>query len=210
VPLSQEEVEARRFAARKREITERLLPVVEQKLTEDGSYVNLRLDQILQEALLSRSTFYRYFRDKNELLLALIDPVLDDVRVAATRPLDRTSAPTCEELRTDLRRNFDIYRPHIPLLNALVEMSYSDPQIRAHFDQGFAGVHETISRQIAYGQDAGFIRPDIRAPQTAAWITWMAERGMTQLVPSADTAERDRLADSLATMVWYTLYGGQP
>jgi hypothetical protein len=32
---------------------------------------------------------------------------------------------------------------------------------------------------------------------------------MTQLVATADTVERDRLADSLATMVWYTLYGGQ-
>jgi AcrR family transcriptional regulator len=96
--------------AREREITERLLPVVEQKLTEDGSYVNLRLDQILQEALLSRSTFYRYFRDKNELLLALIDPVLDDVRVAATahsivrRPRLGKLRPAGQRLRDLARR----------------------------------------------------------------------------------------------------------
>jgi hypothetical protein len=34
----------------------------------------------------------------------------------------------------------------------------------------------------------------------------MAERGMTQLVAAADSATRDRLAESLATMVWSTIY----
>ena len=37
--------------------------------------------------------------------------------------------------------------------------------------------------------------------------TWEAlARGMTQLVAHADAEERDRLAESLATMVWHTLY----
>lgn len=207
MPLSQEDIEARRFAARKREIVERVLPVVEHGLGEDGSYLNLKLDQILHGASLAKSTFYRYFKDKNELLLALIDPVLEDVRVAATHPFDRGSAPALAELSADLRRNFDIYRLHIPLLNALVEISYSDAAIRARFHQGFAEVHQTIGRHIAEGQRAGFVRAEVHPAQTAAWITWMAERGMSQLVANSDAAERDRLAESLATMVWHTLYG---
>jgi TetR/AcrR family transcriptional regulator, ethionamide resistance regulator len=206
VALSQEQVDARRFAARKREIVERLLPVVEQMLRERGSYVALRLDDILPEAALSRSTFYRYFRDKNELLLALIDPVLEDVRAAATGPLNLTSAPEWRDLQADLRRNFDRYNVHIPLLNAVVEMSYSDPEIGAQFRNGFAQIQDTITEQITRGQKAGFIRPDILPAQTAAWISWMAERGNAQLVPGADAAERDRLAESFAKMVWYTLF----
>jgi AcrR family transcriptional regulator len=206
VPLSPEEVDARRYAARRREIVERVLPVVEARLSAEGGFRNLPVDHILHEASLSRSTFYRYFKDKNELLLALIDPVLEDVRTAATVPFDRTSAPGREELQDALRQNFDIYRPHIPLLNALVEVSYSDPAIRRHFEHGFTEVHRTIADHIGRGQRAGFIRADVRPAQTAAWITWMAERGMTQLVAHADAEERDRLAESLATMVWHTLY----
>jgi AcrR family transcriptional regulator len=207
VPLSPEEVDARRHAARRQEITQRILPIVEQRLSADGSYVTLKVEEILQEASLSRSTFYRYFKDKNELLLALIEPVLEDVRVAATRPLARTSAPTKAQLEADLAANFDVYLPHIPLLNALVEVSYSDPEIRARFQQGFAGVHDTIAGHIADGQAAGFIRPELRPGETAAWITWMAERGMTQLVAPADGTAQARLAESLATIVWHTLYG---
>jgi AcrR family transcriptional regulator len=206
VPLTQEEIDARRYAARREEMVQRTLPVVEQLLSTGGSYLTLTVEQILQEASLSRSTFYRYFRDKNELLLALIEPVLEDVRLAAIRPLARTSAPTREQLAADLAANFEVYRPHIPLLNALVEVSYSDPEIRARFQQGFAGVHETIAGHIVDGQAGGFVRPDIRAGETAAWITWMAERGMTQLVAVADAPGRERLAESLAAMVWHTLY----
>jgi AcrR family transcriptional regulator len=207
VPLSQEDVDARRRAARRRELVERILPVVEARLQEEGSYVTLTVDAILEDARLSRSTFYRYFKDKNELLVALIEPVLEDVRLAAIRPLDRTAAPTREELHAELRENFDIYRAHIPLLNALVEVSYSEPEIRDRFLAGFGNVHQTIAGHIARGQRDGFVRPDVRPDETAAWITWMAERGMTQLVALADDEARDRLAESLATMVWYTLYG---
>ena len=206
VPMTQEEIDARRYAARRDEIVQRTLPVVEHLLSEGGSYVTLKVEQILRDASLSRSTFYRYFKDKNELLAALIEPVLEDVRLAAIRPLARTCAPTKAQLQTDLSANFEVYRPHIPLLNALVEVSYSDPEIRARFQQGFAGVHETIAGHIRDGQGAGFVRPDVRPSETAAWITWMAERGMTQLVAVADAPGRERLAESLAAMVWHALY----
>ena len=66
-----------------------------------------------------------------------------------------------------------------------------------------------IAEHIAHGQRAGFIRPDILPQETAAWITWMAERGMTHLVASADEPGLDRLAESLATMVWSTVYAQQ-
>jgi TetR/AcrR family transcriptional regulator, ethionamide resistance regulator len=206
VPLTSEEVDARRYAARRHEITQRILPIVEQRLSAGGSYVTLKVEEILQDASLSRSSFYRYFKDKNELLLALIEPVLDDVRAAAIRPLARTSAPTKAELQADLAANFEVYRPHIPLLNALVEVSYSDPDIRARFQQGFAGVQETIASHIADGQAAGFIRSDLRPTETAAWITWMAERGMTQLVAPADDTAQAKLAESVGAIVWHTLY----
>jgi hypothetical protein len=99
-----------------------------------------------------------------------------------------------------------VYRPHIPLLTALVEVSYSDPGIREQFELGFSDVHATIAGHLRAGQDAGVVREDIHADETAGWITWMAERGMSQLVAHADPARLDRLAESLATIVWLTVY----
>jgi len=203
--LSAEEINQRRVAARRREIAERLLPGVEKLLEREG-YGTLTVEVILDGSGLSRATFYRHFRDKNDLLLALSEPALEDVRTAAIRPWERTNAPTLKELQATLREHFDIYRPHIPLLNALVEVARSEPAARERFEAGFADVQKTIAQHIVAGQSAGYIRPEVLADETAAWITWMAERGMGQLVPTAGDERLERLAESLATMVWRTIY----
>lgn len=208
--ISQETVAARRQDARRREIVDRLLPVVEARVREVGSYANLRVEDLLQDSLLSRSTFYRYFEDKNELLIALAEPVFLDVRAAAIRPWDRRSAPSRAELQAELRLNFDLYLPHIPVISALIEASYAAPAIRDLYVGGFAEVQQAIAGHIRDGQHAGFIRPEVLAEETAAWITWMAERGMTTLAANADSAALDRLAESLATMVWCTFYDVNP
>ena len=52
------------------------------------------------------------------------------------------------------------------------------------------------------------VRKSIDADAAAGWITWMAERGMNQLVPTADVATRRKLATSMATIVWYGVYDG--
>jgi AcrR family transcriptional regulator len=203
--LDAEEISRRRHAARRREIVERILPAVEE-LLQRGSYSTLTVEDILATSGVSRATFYRHFKDKSDLILALSEPALEDVRTAAIRPWDRGDAPTRAELQAVLREHFDIYRPHIPLLNALVEVSQSDPVVRERFQQGFAEVQRAIAEHIVEGQRSGYIRADVLADETAAWITWMAERGMSQLVATADEAGRDRLADSLAAMVWHSVY----
>jgi TetR/AcrR family transcriptional regulator, ethionamide resistance regulator len=207
VTLSQETLSARRHDARRREIVDRLLPVVEARVRELGSYANLRVDDLLPDALLSRSTFYRYFQDKNELLMALAEPVFRDVRAAAIRPWERRTAPTRTELQAELRYTFDLYLPHLPVINAIVEASYASPAIRALYQGGFAEVQQAVADHITAGQQAGFIRTDVLAHETAGWIVWMAERGMAQLAATADDDTLERLAESIATLIWRTFYG---
>lgn len=203
--IDQQEIDARRHLARKREIVERLLPVVCQRVVAVGSYRDVRVEDLLRDAGLSRSTFYRYFSDKNQLLVALGEPVFDAVRAAAIRPWDRAAPPTRDELHAQLRHNFEIYLPHVPVISAMAEAAYSAPAVRELVERGFVEVRRAIAGHIKQGQHAGFIRPEVLADETAAWITWMAQRGMTQLAVEQPAA-LDRYASSLATMVWRTVY----
>jgi AcrR family transcriptional regulator len=204
--LTAEEIDARRRAARRREIVERMLPVVEELLNEAHGYQNVSVEQILQRSGLSRSTFYRYFKDKNELLLALSEPALETIMRAAMRPVELGPDITRGELETEMRRTIEAYTPHIALLNAMTEASAYDPLVTERFAAGFDAVQQSLADHIREGQLQGYFRRDLHPDETAGWLTWMAERGMSQLVPAADEARVQRLAESIAAIVWYAIY----
>ncbi|MGH8974086.1 MAG: TetR family transcriptional regulator [Acidimicrobiia bacterium] len=207
--LTAEEIDVRRHEARKRELVERILPLVEELLEEAGGYVHLKVESILQNAALSRSTFYRYFKDKNELLLALAEPALGDIMGAALRPWQVGPELTFGQFEAELFRAMETYRPHVALMNALVEVSTYDARVKERFAGFFAEVRTAIAHHIREGQKQGLVRAGIDPAAAAGWITWMAERGMNQLVPAADAATRRKLATSMATIVWHGVYDEQ-
>jgi hypothetical protein len=98
------------------------------------------------------------------------------------------------------------YRPHIPLLAAMIEASTYDARAREHFLAGFGEIRAGVAAHIADGQEAGYVHRDLPAWETAGWITWMAERGMSELVTEADAATLERLAESLTAIVWRAIY----
>ena len=206
--LTAEEIDARRQEARKRELVERILPMVEELLEAAGGYVHLRVEDILQNAGMSRSTFYRYFKDKNELLLALSEPALQEIRTAALRTWQLGPEVTFAQFEAELYKTMETYRPHVALMNALVEASTYDARVKELFQGFFAELRTAIADHIRLEQNLGMVRHGIDADAAAGWITWMAERGMNQLVPSADAATRRKLATSMATIVWHGVYDG--
>jgi TetR/AcrR family transcriptional regulator, ethionamide resistance regulator len=206
--LTAHEIDARRHEARKRELVERILPQVEELLEAAGGYVHLRVEEILQRAGMSRSTFYRYFKDKNDLLLALSEPALREIRTAALRTWELGPDVTFAQFEADLYRTMEAYRPHVALMSALVEVSTYDERVKGLFGGFFGELRAAIAAHIRLEQRHGKVRRGIDADAAAGWITWMAERGMNQLVPTADTATRRKLATSMATIVWHGVYEG--
>jgi AcrR family transcriptional regulator len=204
--LTAQEIEARRHEARKQELVERILPMVEELLERAGGYVHLAVEEILQNAGLSRSTFYRYFQDKNDLLIALSGPALREIRAVAVGTWELGPDVTFAQFEAELHRTLEAYRPHVALMSALVEVSTYDARVKELFGGFFAEIRAAIAAHIRLEQKRGMVRDGIDADATAGWITWMAERGMNQLVPSAGAATRRKLATSLATIVWYGVY----
>jgi TetR/AcrR family transcriptional regulator, ethionamide resistance regulator len=54
-------------------------------------------------------------------------------------------------------------------------------------------------------QSAGFVDPALLPAETAAWLTWMAQRGFHQRVRDASDPELDRIIDAYTRIVWNTL-----
>jgi hypothetical protein len=79
--------------------TRRLLPAVE-ALLETFSYAELSVEQMVAAADISRSTFYNYFEDKNDLLGALAAGAMGAL-IEASRP----SGPRSRSAHTATRRS---------------------------------------------------------------------------------------------------------
>lgn len=191
---------------RREEVRDRLLAVVEQLLDQGESYTELSVERLVSEAGISRSTFYVYFEDKGDLLRAWFTEIEAELESAARDWWALNSSSRREDLRAALDRVVKAYRPHTTVMAAMYDAAAYDAGVRALVETMMAGNIAGLRKHIRAGQREGFIDPEVPAQQTAQWLTWMAERGLHQLVRTAGDAELERLIDAYTAIVWNTLY----
>ena len=193
-------------AARRDEIKARLLEVVERLVDHGEGFTELSVERLVAEAGMARSTFYVYFEDKGDLLRAWFSGITDELRVAAGAWWELRPPLTYEHVHEALAAIVERYRPHTPLMAAVYDTAAYDPAVRELVDAMMAENTAGLRTHIRYGQQQGFVDTALLPRETAAWLTWMAERGFHRLVRHATDAEYQRLVDAYASIVWNTLY----
>ena len=195
-------------AERREEIRTKLLAAVETLLADGESFTELPVERLVSLAGVSRSTFYVYFEDKGELIRAWLTDISSRLEVAAAQWWALDASAQWEDLRAALDLVVTVYRPQATLMAAAFDASAYDAGVREQvekmMDRNVAG----LRKHIRTGQAAGSVDPRIPAAQTAAWLTWMAERGLQQLVHGASEQEIATLVDGYTWIVWNTLYAG--
>lgn len=193
-------------AQRREEVRDRLLAVVEQLLEQGDSYTELSVERLVSDAGISRSTFYVYFQDKGDLLRAWFTGIEQELESAAQDWWALDSSSRREDLREALNRVVKAYRPHTTLMAAMYDAAAYDAGVRELVETMMGGNIAGLRKHIKTGQRKGFVDPGLPPQQTAQWLTWMAERGLHQLVRTAGDAELERLIDAYTNIVWNTLY----
>jgi AcrR family transcriptional regulator len=193
-------------AARREEIRARLLEVVERLLSEGESYTEISVERLVSDAKLSRSTFYVYFEDKGDLLRAWFGEINAELEDAASEWWALDGRATRDDLRGALDVVVKTYRPHTTLMAAMYDAAAYDVGVRELVDAMMESNIAGLRKHIRAGQAAGFVDPDLPAAETAAWLQWMAERGLHQLARTAGDQELERLIDAYTAIVWNTLY----
>lgn len=187
-----------------------LLEVVEGFLQDGESYTELSVERLINGAGISRSTFYVYFKDKGELLLALAEDVVQQLIGAAEVWWNLPPDAAEKDLEEALGGIMEVYVRHHLIWGALVDASGYDTNVRTSFRAVVEAAAAGISKHIRAGQKGGYVRTGIDPERTAAWLTWMTERGLFQQVPGASKAELAKLLKSQTDIVWYALYDGTP
>ncbi len=195
-----------RRAARHDKVVTRMLGVVEALLREQDSYLDLSVEQIIEAGEMSRSTFYRYFDDKVELIVALGDLAMGQIIATAQNIWELPPGASREDVAGAIEATFSAYLPHTRLMSAVLEVSTYDKRARDHFGEVYALAQRGLAAHIRAGQEAGSIRQELHPDETAGWLTWMVERGIVQLGHDANRPRQTRLHESLTAIIWHTLY----
>jgi AcrR family transcriptional regulator len=180
--------------------------LVEQLVTDAGSYADLSVEAIITAGGISRSTFYVYFADKGDLLVAMAQDVIGDLVAAGTRWWELPVDATRDDLHRALRAPIDTYRKHRTILATVVETAAYDPKVREQQQLMIDQVVSALAGYIADAQRVGAVEATLDASRTAQWMVWMFERGLHQLIGAADDDETDLLHHALTDIVWRVIY----
>jgi TetR/AcrR family transcriptional regulator, ethionamide resistance regulator len=152
-PKSEEQRKARRAAVRAR-----VMDATQQLLREGHTYADLGIETIAARAGISRTTFYDYFEDKRELLLALGATLIDDAIQEADewRPGDDHDR-TKTELRRIIRSLVRIYRH--PVAIAIIEATFYDEAVRLAWRAEQQRHIDRAVRLLTWEREAGHFQP---------------------------------------------------
>ncbi|MDP7705907.1 MULTISPECIES: TetR/AcrR family transcriptional regulator [unclassified Mycobacterium] len=188
-------------------IEQRLLEATERLMAEGATFTELSVDRLASEAGMSRRTFYVYFRDKTQLLRQLTLQVFVEQEAAARQWWESADRHEYADLQRAIRGILASYRRHQALLTAVMETATYDPEFgdsyRALMDRTTANVEQLV---IETGKAKGIIRQSLPSHEVAASLTWMLERACHQILRYGGDGVDERLADSLAQIIWASLY----
>src|SRR3954447_24631086 len=101
------------------------------ELVRRRSYPELSVGEVMREAGLGRTIFYRHFDDLGDLLVGASRDAIDEL-YAAQRPLGTGDAGDAHPVvRDGIERAVAVYEKHGPLLRAVVEAASADDEVAA-------------------------------------------------------------------------------
>jgi AcrR family transcriptional regulator len=187
-------------------LSRHFVSVVEVLVENGPRYADLSVEAIITAGGISRSTFYVYFEDKGDLLVAMAQDVIGDLLADGASWWELPVGATREDLHKALRVPIDTYRKHRTILGTVAETAAYDPRVREQQRKLIDQVVTALTTYIGDAQRAGVADVHLDAARTAQWLIWMIERGLYQLVGAADNEEAACQLDALTEIVWRVVY----
>ena len=196
------EATARAQRRQRREDVQAVIREAALELVRRGSsFKNLTVDEIAREAGMTRSGFYFYFRDKEELLASVTRGVFDRLYEEADRWWHGSGDPRAR-VGTALEGVVSVYAEHSDLLRIVTEAASYDPEAREFWRGLIYRFIASTATQLHADQTAGRLA-DVDPDDAAAQLVWMVERYCYVQIATGDSAP-DRVAASL-TRTWVAL-----
>ena len=168
------------------------------------SFRDVKIADVSSAAGLSRSAFYFYYEDKQELLLDAITELSEALLEQADRWWSGTGEPR-ELIGRAVGGNIALWSEHSELLATTVEAATYDERIAARWRDlvglFIAGTRDHIARE----QRQGRIDPALDAEATATLLIWGAERALYERLARGE-GDPEQLNEQLTDLWMRVLY----
>lgn len=175
-----------------------LLDASRELIDDRGAFASLSVAEIAATAGVSRPTFYAYFRDKRDVVLALGHEMQDDLRRVADPWLRGGTGVLRETLEAVLAG----FRDHHAAVAAIVEAATYDPEVAAFwraFHQWF--VESGTRRALAANPN----KTPEEATAAAYALVWMTERSFTEHLVAPQVSDASLI--SAIEHLWQSVVG---
>jgi AcrR family transcriptional regulator len=195
--------------AEQREASEQqLMDAVQTLLAQGSSYTELSVQRITEEAGMTRSTFYRHFADKTQLLIRLTDPVYQTIAAEFWPWWDAGHHDGMAGICEAVRRMLVHYRAHFNLLRAVVETARYDSTLGNAHGSRLAAMTSSLAARMREEQASGHLHPGVNIDETAHILNWMFQASILEHLANADDASDDvDFVEAMGRALWLTMYG---
>jgi TetR/AcrR family transcriptional regulator, ethionamide resistance regulator len=179
------------------------------RLLRAQRFRELTVDDLMAATTQSRTAFYRFFPDRNALVIRLLYDLAEELWTMSAVWLSGDGDPLVEG-RESIERLVDVYQAHGPLLGAIHEAAALDDEVeRVYQDLARRFVDATAAR-IERDARAGRAIPLPDAREAASALVWMSERYLAAVFarPGLAGPEARELAVATLFTIWMrTIYG---
>ena len=189
---------------RRRQDTRKRILAAARELLEDRPWSEISVEDIMDRAQLSRTSFYRHFDDRQLIVVAMVDELELSFEKIASHWTEGTGDHP-RNLRSALRELAVVHVDHGRVLQAMADIATGDPDLR----EAYLALHgrltelvrDMIEREVAAG------RSHVTDPEeTSRALLWMNERYLLQAFGRTSGGDVDRTAGTLGEIWVKTIY----
>lgn len=183
-----------------------LLAAVERLLDSGEPFTEISVQRIIDEAGVSRATFYAHFRGKSDILVRVADRLRESLLELARQWDPGAGEDGADRYTLFFEQLIAHNRAHRGVINAVREVASYDPGVRDFYTAGLEGFDEHVLRTLLAEQDTGSTPRDLDAAAASRIIVWGGAQAIAHHISVDDGSGDASFARELGRIWWHGAY----
>ncbi|WUH95277.1 TetR family transcriptional regulator [Streptomyces sp. NBC_00433] len=198
--------QADHHAARSAATRAQVLAALERLLDSGEAFSEISVAQILQEADVSRATFYAHFQSKSDVLVRLTGDLRESLLALAQQWDPAAEQDGADRFARLFGEMITFHRAHQGVLTAVREAASYDSAVSDFYTADLEGFDESVLRTLLSEQAAGSTAADLDPVSASRIIVWGGAQAMAHHIRVDDGSGDAAFAQELARIWWYGAY----